>query len=124
MIKSLEEALDENDEDTANYWFKEEIGFIKNLIKYKNSYTLWVEDFSLPSTNNNCERNLRPIKSKLKISGQFKNIAYAEYHARIRTYIETCKRCGINIIDACERLMLGNPYTLAEALSYRKKEQK
>ena len=107
-----------NDEDRANYWFKEEIGFIKDLEKYKKNYLLWTEDFSLPSTNNNCERNIRPVKSKMKISGQFKSFKYAEYYSRIRSYIETCKRNDINIITACSRLMVGNPYTLDEILIY------
>jgi predicted HicB family RNase H-like nuclease len=119
----LVRATEENDNDTDNYWFKEEIGFIKNLTKLKKSYTLWLTNFKLPSTNNNCERNLRPIKSKLKISGQFQSLTYAEYHAKLRSYIETCKRNGINIIDACERLMHGNPYTLTEVLNYKKEEQ-
>lgn len=46
-----------------------------SLILNWNLYkTLWVEDFELPLTNNNCKSNLRPTKSKLIISRQFKNI--------------------------------------------------
>ena len=52
----------------------------------------------------------------MKISGQFQNINYLKYYAKIRSYIETCKKNGINIIDACNRLMSGNPYTLAKIL--------
>ena len=115
----ISEAYKINDEDTSNYWFKEELGFIKDLDKFKKNYLLWTEDFSLPSTNNNCERNIRPVKSKMKISGHFRDIKYAEYYARIRSYIETCKRNGINIITACIRLMIGNPFTLHEILNYQ-----
>ncbi len=46
--------------------------------------------------NNLSERALRGIKSKMKISGQFKNIANAEYCVTIRSYIETCYRNGVN----------------------------
>lgn len=101
----------------SNYFFKEEQSFIKDLIKYKRNYLLWAYNFSLPSTNNNSERSLRPIKSKLKISGQFQNINYLQYYATIRSYIETCKRNSINIIDACVRLMNNNPYTIKEILN-------
>ena len=129
-LKTLENRYDEiisdaygiNDEDTNNVWFSEELSFIKDLDKYKESYIRWAKDFKLPTTNNNCERNLRPIKSKLKISGHFKNIKFARYYARIRSYIETCKRNGINIIDACTKLMLGKPYTLEEILNYQKND--
>ena len=58
----------------------------------------------------------------MKISGQFKNIKYAEFYARIRSYIETCKRNGINIIDACEKLLNNKPYTLNEILPKEKDE--
>ena len=77
---------------------------------------LWAHDFSLPSTNNNSEKNIRPVKSKLKISGQFQNINYLKHYATIRSYIETCKKNGINIIDACAKLMNDNPYVFSEII--------
>ena len=52
----------------------------------------------------------------MKISGQFQNINYIKYYANIRSYIETCKKNGINIIDACVRLMNNEPYTLDDIL--------
>lgn len=104
----------------VNYFKDEEKRFIDDLIKYKRNYLLWAYDFSLPSTNNNSERNIRPIKSKLKISGQFQNINYVQYYANIRSYIETCKKNDINIIEACVRLMSDNPYTLEEILALKK----
>ncbi len=111
------------DKTTRNYFEKEEANFIKDLIKYKRNYLLWAYNFSLPTTNNNSERNIRPIKSKLKISGQFQSLAYLEYYANIRSYIETCKKNGINIIEACVRLMYGNPYTLKEILDHEKNSE-
>lgn len=118
--KIMEEAKEVNDEDTNNYFFKEEMNFIKDLEKYKKHYLLWAYRFDIPSTNNNSERNIRPVKSKMKISGQFKNIETAKYYARIRSYIETCKKNGINIIDACVRLMNNKSYSLNEILQYKK----
>ena len=76
--KIMEEAKEVNDEDTNNYFFKEEMNFIKDLEKYKKHYLLWAYRFDIPSTNNNSERNIRPVKSKMKISGQFKNIETAK----------------------------------------------
>ena len=107
--------------ETKNY-NEDELTLLKDLKKYKENYLLWLDDKKLPTTNNNSERSLRPIKSKMKISGQFKNIKYAEYYARIRSYIETCKRNGINIIDACERILNNNSYTLNDILSKEKDE--
>lgn len=117
--KILEKAKKQNEQEsiTENYYKDEELNFIKDLEKYKKNYLNWAYHFFLPSTNNACERNIRPVKSKLKISGQFQSIEYVKYYARIRSYIETCKRHGINIIEACVRLTCGNPYTLEEILA-------
>lgn len=119
----IEEAKKQNNVPTTqNYFRDEELKFIKDIVKYKRNYLLWAYDFRLPSTNNNSERNIRPVKSKMKISGDFKTIEYAKYYATIRTYIETCKKHDINIIEACVRLMNGKPYTLSEILEYNKKQ--
>lgn len=121
--KIIEKANEENKEDiTKNYFQKEEQGFINDLIKYKRNYLLWAYDFRLPSTNNDCERKIRPVKSKMKISGQFQSIEYLRYYATIRSYIETCKMHNINIIDACVHLMKGVPYTLKEILQFSKEK--
>lgn len=121
--KIINQATKENQESiTTNYFKDEEKRFITDLVKYKKNYLLWAYNFSIPSTNNNSERNIRPIKSKMKISGCFKNITYAKYYATIRSYIETCKKNNINIIDACIKLLDGKPYTLTEILSKDKKD--
>ena len=99
---------------------EEELTLLEDIKKYKDNYLLWLDDKMLPTTNNNSERAIRPIKSKMKISGQFKNIKYAQYYARIRSYIETCKRNNINIVEACIRLLNGNPYTLDDILTKNK----
>ena len=103
----------------SNGYCKEELTLLEDLKKYKSNYLLWLDDSKLPTTNNNSERSIRPIKSKMKISGQFKNLEYAKYYARIRSYIETCKRNGINIIDACVRLLNNNPYKLKEIIEIK-----
>ena len=82
--------------------------------KYHDNYFRWVEDFRLPTTNNLSERGLRCIKSHMKISGQFANITTARYYATIKTYIETCRKNGINEMLALSRLCAGNPLTVSE----------
>lgn len=117
----IEDGINQNKIRENNYFFGEEEGFIKDLQKYKRNYLLWAYKFNLPSTNNNSERNIRPIKSKMKISGLFQNIERAKDYANIRSYIETCKKNGINIIEACIRLTQNNPFILEEVLDYSKK---
>lgn len=50
----------------------------------------------------------------MKVSGQFSNIQNAEYFARIKSYIETCKRNDINIYDALCKLINGEPYKIED----------
>lgn len=89
---------------------------LDRLEKYSSFYFMWVTDFKLPTTNNLSERALRGIKSHMKISGQFENVQTAENYAIVKSYVETCRRNGINELTALTRLVMGNPYTLAEIL--------
>jgi hypothetical protein len=82
--------------------------------KYYGNYFKWVEDFSMPTTNNLSERGLRCIKSHMKISGQFANVATARNYAAIKTYIETCRKNGINEMFALSRLCEGKPIAVNE----------
>lgn len=113
----LETGWKENKADPDNYGGTFERALLNRIAKYRRNYFLWVEDFSLPTTNNLSERGLRGIKSHMKISGQFESVAAADNHALNRTYIETCRRNGINEIDALQRLCEGKPYTVSEIFS-------
>lgn len=113
----LADGWSENEADPDNYGAAWERTLLNRISKYRRSYFLWVEDFSLPTTNNLSERGLRGVKSHMKISGQFESEAAADNHALIRTYIETCRRNGINEIKALDRLCVGNPYVVEEIFS-------
>lgn len=113
----LSDGWKENEADPNNYGASFERTLLNRIEKYRRNYFLWVEDFSLPTTNNLSERGLRGVKSRMKISGQFESEAAADNHALIRTYIETCRRNGINEIEALGRLCAGSPYSVDEIFS-------
>ncbi|MCD7902729.1 MAG: hypothetical protein LUF91_02985, partial [Oscillospiraceae bacterium] len=73
-----------------------------------------IHNFSLPTTDNLSERGLRGIKSHMKISGQFDSEKTAKYYAAVKTYVETCRKNGIDEMQALSRLCEGNPYTAEE----------
>ena len=102
--------------NTSRYSGPFERALIKRLIKYRDNYFSWVKDFTLPTTNNLAERALRPVKTKMKVSGQFASVKTAENYAKVRTYMETCRRNGINEIGALSRLFAGDPYSAEEIL--------
>ena len=113
----LSDGWEQNEGDPKNYGAENEATLLRRIEKYRENYFLWVEDFTLPTTNNLSERSLRGVKSHEKISGQFESVESADNHALIRTYTETCRRNGINEIEALKRLCEGNPFTVAEIFS-------
>ena len=118
FIQRLDEVLlnglEENEKDSKPYYADKERTLIYRIMEYRDNYIYWILDFDIPFTNNMSERNLRGIKSKMKVSGQFQNIDRAEDYANIRSYIETCRLYGKNEYDCLSRLVEGTPYTFAE----------
>ena len=110
----INEAKEINRKSFDKYYGNEEKTIIKILEQYKDNYLLWVLRFDVLFSNNLSERSLRSTKTKMKVLGQFANIQNAEYFARIKSYIETCKRNDISIYDTLCRLINDNPYTIAE----------
>lgn len=48
----------------------------------------------VPSDNNASERAVRPVKTKMKVSGQFKDTDGAEPYASLRSIIQTARKNG------------------------------
>ena len=109
-------ANQEHTQDKDAYYYSKEAALIQRLLDYKDNYFAWVCCFDLPVTNNLSERGLRNSKTHLKVSGQFQSEEYAQYYATVQSYIETCKRNGINEMRALMRLCDGRPYTVDEIM--------
>lgn len=110
----LNKAWKKNADDPNTYGADFERTLITRIRDFKENYFAWVEDFSLPTTDNLSERALRTVKSHMKISGQFESVKTAGYYADIKTYIETCRKNNINEFEALKRLCSGNPITMQE----------
>lgn len=117
----LLKGLEENENDSTPYYASKEKTLIYRIIEYRDNYIYWILDFDIPFTNNLSERNLRGVKSKMKVSGQFQNIDRAVDYANIRSYIETCRLYGVNEYICLSRLVEDNPYSLKELQSQKNK---
>ncbi len=71
---------------------------------------LFARDLSVPFTNNQAERDVRPTKTQLKISGCHRSATTAKAWLRIRGYISTVAKHGDNIYDALRDAITGNPW--------------
>ncbi len=91
-----------------------------NLLNRLQDYDLCVLAFlfdpDVPFTNNQGERDIRMEKVRQKISGCFRTLQGARVFARNRSYISTCRKQGLNILDALTDALIGKPFipTLAQ----------
>ena len=71
---------------------------------------LFARDLSVPFTNNQAERDVRPTKTQMKISGCHRAEATAKAWLRVRGYISTVRKHGDNVLDALHDAITGNPW--------------
>ncbi len=74
---------------------------------------LFARDLAVPFTNNQAERDVRPTKTQLKISGCHRSETTAKAWLRIRGYISTVTKHGDDILTALRDAITGNPLATA-----------
>lgn len=73
----------------------------------------FTRDLRVGFTNNQAERDLRPVKTQLKISGCHRSSGGAEAWLRIRGYISTMRKNGAPVLSGLRDAITGNPWTPA-----------
>lgn len=71
----------------------------------------FTDDLAVPFTNNGSERDLRPVKTQLKISGGHRSSTGAANWLRVRGYISTVRKQGDDVLTALRDAITGNPWT-------------
>lgn len=80
---------------------------------HPDSILAFMRDFAVPFDNNQSERDLRMMKLRQKISGTFRSFDALVNFCRIRGYVSTARKNGINALEALQRVFLGNPFVPA-----------
>jgi transposase len=70
----------------------------------------FVTDLAVPFTNNQAERDIRPVKTAQRASGTWRTLlGFADY-AVVRSYLSTAAKWGIDPLDALTRLFTEGPW--------------
>ncbi len=84
--------------------------FLNRLARRAGLLFAFVDDGSVPATNNAAERAVRPLKTKQKRSGRFRTRAGLDQHVRLAGYMDTARKHGIDPLAALTMLAAGNPW--------------
>ena len=82
---------------------------LERLRDHREKVLRFVYDFRVSFDNNGAERDLRMMKVQQKISGTFRSWQGAVAFCRIRSYIATSRKMGLNVIEALTSVFLGEP---------------
>lgn len=70
----------------------------------------FLHDRSVPWSNNQAERDIRPMKTQQKVSGGFRTESGAKEFCRIRSYLSTTAKNGIDPCEAIALVLAGKPW--------------
>jgi transposase len=83
------------------------------LLKRAEQVLAFLDDLSVPFTNNQAERDLRMIKVQQKISGTFRSEKGATAFCVIRSYLSTMRKQGRSMLAALAAVFEGSPFSIA-----------
>lgn len=89
---------------------------LQRLAARAEQVVLFARDLTVPFTNNQAERDLRPTKTQLKISGCHRSPDTARAWLAIRGYISTARKHGHNALVALHDAITGNPWMPPQAV--------
>ena len=87
----------------------EPIRLLNRLTKRQEEVLEFLYQRDVPFENNRAENDVRMTKVKQKVSGTFRTPDGAEYFARIRGFISTCQKQGINVLEGIRTVFEGKP---------------
>jgi transposase len=88
---------------------------LDDLLRRAEQVLAFLDDLSVPFTNNQAERDLRMVKVQQKIAGTFRSEDGATAFCRIRSYLSTMRKQGHAMLAALAAVFTGQPLPIAWA---------
>lgn len=86
------------------------------LLKRAEQVLAFLDNLSVPFTNNQAERDLRMMKVQQKISGTFRSTKGAMAFCSIRSYLSTMRKQGRSMFASMVAVFEGSPFPIAWGL--------
>ena len=81
---------------------------LDRLMLHQEAVLAFAFEPGVPFTNNQAERDLRPVKVKQRVSGCFRTQSGATVYARIAGFISTMRKKGRNVVDELASVLTGS----------------
>ena len=99
----------ENKTTAHKYAKKNENTLLNRLEKYKHNHLLFLHNFEVLFDDNISERDLRKVRNRQKMAGDFRKDSGHEMYCKILTMVETLKRRNMGIIKNIKLIFEGTP---------------
>jgi transposase len=86
---------------------------LDDLLSRAEQVLAFLDDLTLPFTNNQAERDLRMVKVQQKIAGTFRTESGATIFCRIRSYLATMRKQGHAMLAALAAVFAARPFPIA-----------
>jgi transposase len=83
------------------------------LLRHSDRVLAFLDDLTVPFTNNQAERDLRMAKVQQKIAGTFRSETGATASCRLRSYLSTMRKQGHGMLEALAAVFHGHPLPVA-----------
>jgi transposase len=89
----------------------------RRLLDRQDDYLRFTTDVRAPPDNNGCERDIRKVKLRQKVSGCLRTLTGARQFCAIRSYLSTAAKHDLGFFNALVMLTEGQPWIPTPALS-------